>query len=48
LNQYIRDNANSLYHPVGTCKTGDDAMAVVAPELKVRGIDGLRVVDASI
>ena len=45
---YIRDAAQSVYHPVGTCAMGVDAMAVVDASLKVHGIDGLRVVDASV
>jgi choline dehydrogenase len=48
LAEFIREAAETEYHPVGTCKMGADAMAVVDPELKVRGIDGLRVIDASI
>ncbi|MCK9285146.1 MAG: choline dehydrogenase [Rhodocyclaceae bacterium] len=48
LNAYIRANANTLYHPVGTCKMGSDEMAVVDSELRVRGVAGLRVIDASI
>lgn len=45
---FIRAEAQTLYHPVGTCKMGNDALAVVDPQLRVRGIEGLRVVDASI
>ncbi|WP_346839193.1 choline dehydrogenase [Microbulbifer sp. SAOS-129_SWC] len=45
---FIRQHAETIYHPVGTCKMGDDDMAVVDAQLKVRGVDGLRVVDASI
>jgi choline dehydrogenase len=45
---YIRDTATTMWHPVGTCKMGTDPMAVVDPELRVHGVEGLRVVDASI
>lgn len=45
---YACKMAETLYHPVGTCKMGTDSMAVVDPELRVQGISGLRVVDASI
>jgi len=38
----------SIFHPVGTCRMGADANAVVDPQLRVRGCDGLRVVDASV
>jgi len=48
LIEHIRASAESLYHPVGTCKMGTDEMAVVDDRLAVHGIDGLRVVDASI
>jgi len=46
--EHIRRDAQTLYHPVGTCKMGTDDRAVVDPELRVHGIEGLRVVDASI
>jgi choline dehydrogenase len=45
---FCRQRAISLYHPVGTCRMGNDAMAVVDPRLRVNGIGNLRVVDASI
>ncbi len=44
----IRQTAESAYHPCGTCRMGTDAMAVVDPQCRVRGIEGLRVVDSSI
>ena len=46
--QFIRENAESIYHASGTCKMGNDKMAVVDNKLKVHGINNLRVADASI
>ena len=46
--QHIAKSAECVYHPVGTCKMGVDEMAVVDPQLKVRGIGRLRVIDASV
>lgn len=48
LVEHIRQNTQTLYHPVGTCAMGSGEQAVVDAELRVRGIDGLRVVDASV
>jgi choline dehydrogenase len=46
--QWAKDEGATIYHPVGTCKMGEDAMSVVDSRLKVHGIDGLRIVDASV
>jgi choline dehydrogenase len=43
----LRDLAQTLYHPVGTCSMGSEATSVLDPELRVRSVSGLRVVDAS-
>jgi choline dehydrogenase len=48
ISQFIRNEAETLYHPVGTCKMGSDSMSVVDARLRVRGIERLRVVDASV
>jgi choline dehydrogenase len=49
IGAYVRDRASgTIFHPVGTCKMGTDEMAVVDSSLRVHGLDGLRVVDASI
>ncbi|RUV95477.1 hypothetical protein EOA88_04120, partial [Mesorhizobium sp. M5C.F.Ca.IN.020.14.1.1] len=45
---YIRQWAKTDFHPAGTCKMGNDETAVVDTNLKVRGVEGLRVIDASI
>jgi choline dehydrogenase len=45
---YLRGTTATVFHPAGSCRMGVDAAAVVTPELKVRGVDGLRVADASI
>jgi choline dehydrogenase len=48
LLDWVKQNAETTYHPVGTCKMGDDAMAVVDDNLRVHGIQALRIADASI
>ncbi len=48
LVEFIRARAETVYHPVGTCRMGSDDQSVVDTELRVRGADGLRVVDASV
>jgi choline dehydrogenase len=48
LTSVVRRKAETIYHPVGSCRMGRDEAAVVDSELKVRGVEGLRVVDASI
>ena len=48
LRDYIRRTVDSYYHAVGTCRMGSDDGAVVDPDLRVRGVAGLRVADASV
>jgi choline dehydrogenase len=48
LREYVRATSGSYYHPVGTCALGRDDRSVVDCELRVHGVDGLRVVDASV
>jgi choline dehydrogenase len=48
LLEWVRNNAETTYHPVGTCKMGSDPLAVVDARLRVHGIEGLRIADASI
>ena len=48
IENFIREKAETIYHPVGTCKMGSDENAVVDDKLRVRGVENLRVVDASI
>ncbi|MDB5970837.1 MAG: glucose-methanol-choline oxidoreductase [Hydrocarboniphaga sp.] len=48
IREVLRRRTDTVYHPVGTCKMGIDTMAVVDPQLRVHGIEGLRVVDASV
>ena len=48
IRDVLRRRSDTIYHPVGTCRMGVDDAAVVDPELRVRGVAGLRVVDASV
>jgi choline dehydrogenase len=48
IDSFIRAKAETVYHPVGTCRMGNDADAVVDTALRVNGVEGLRVVDASV
>ena len=44
----IRARSDTIYHPVGTCRMGSDANAVVDPQCRVNGVEALRVIDASV
>jgi choline dehydrogenase len=48
LKEFARNHCSTVFHPVGTCRMGIDPNAVVDPRLRVHGVDGLRVVDASV
>jgi choline dehydrogenase len=48
IDAFVRENLESTYHPCGSCRMGTDHMAVVDPELRVHGIEGLRVIDSSV
>jgi choline dehydrogenase-like flavoprotein len=48
IEQFIRNHADTIYHPVGTCRMGAGALDVVGADLRIHGLEGIRVVDASI
>ncbi|WP_079202777.1 choline dehydrogenase [Pseudomonas sp. CC6-YY-74] len=48
IDAFVRENLESTYHPCGTCRMGEDELAVVDSELRVRGLEGLRVIDSSV
>ena len=48
IDAFVRESVDSAYHPAGTCKIGVDAMAVVGPDLRVRGLGNLRIIDSSV
>lgn len=48
IDAFVRQTMESTYHPCGTCRMGEDALAVVDSELRVRGLEGLRVIDSSV
>ena len=48
VERWIRQSAATAFHPVGTCRMGNEDAAVLTPTLRVRGVDGLRVADASV
>jgi 4-pyridoxate dehydrogenase len=48
IDEHIRKTSITVHHPAGTCRMGVDARSVVDPQLRLRGLDGLRVVDASV
>jgi choline dehydrogenase-like flavoprotein len=48
IRDVLRRRCDTVYHPVGSCRMGSDSASVVDPELRVRGVEGLRVIDASV